>query len=91
MVTDPNDAFSRYGLALEYRARGDAEHAIAQLEELRRRTPEYVALYYALGGLYAEIGRADDARETYLAGIAVANAQGDGHARDELQDVLDTL
>ncbi len=91
VAADPDDAFSRYGLALEYRARGDAENAIAHLEDLRRRDANYVALYYALGGLYADAGRADDARSTYAAGISVARAHGDPHAASELQDALDAL
>lgn len=88
---DPNDAFARYGLALEYRGRGDHAEAIAQLEQLRARDPQYVALYYPLGGLYADAARPEDARSTYAAGIAVAQAQGDAHTAAELAEALELV
>ncbi len=88
---DPNDSFARYAVALEYASRKQPEQAIATLVELRQRDPEYVALYYQLGGLYALAERLEDAEETYRTGITVAIGQNDRHTAAELEAALDEL
>ncbi len=88
---NPDDSFSRYALALEYRSMGDMTAAIRELEELRKRDGNYIALYYQLGGLYAQEGQHENAREAYTAGISVARAANDMHTLSELQAALDEL
>ncbi|MFN3595826.1 MAG: tetratricopeptide repeat protein [Rubricoccaceae bacterium] len=85
---DPDDAFTRFALAQEYRKLGSLAEAIACFEALVEDQPDYVGTYYHLGALYEETGRADEARATYRSGIAVATRQGDAHARAELQSAL---
>jgi len=88
---DPNDSFARYAVALEYASRKQPVQAIATLVELRQRDPEYVALYYQLGGLYAAAERIEDAEETYRTGITVALRQNDRHTAAELEAAIDEL
>lgn len=76
---------------MEFRSRGDTPNAIIHLEELRRRDPNYLALYYPLGGLYADSGRRDDALGVYAAGIAVGRAQKEDHAVAELEEAREQL
>lgn len=85
---DPDDAFTRFALAQEYRKRGEPEEALDFFEGLVDDEPEYVGTYYHLGKLYEELGRRDEAISTYEHGIQVANAQRAVKARAELQDAL---
>lgn len=85
---DPTDAFSRFALAQELRWANQPEEALTVFEELVTDQPEYVGTYYHLGQLYEELGRLDDAIETYRTGIDRATDAGDLHARAELKTVL---
>jgi tetratricopeptide (TPR) repeat protein len=88
---DPNDSFSRYAVALEYASRRKYPAAIEQLDELRRRDPDYVALYYQLGDLQTKMEEWDLAEQAYTEGITVARRIGDTHTLSELQMALDEL
>lgn len=85
---DPDDPFTRFALAQEHVKRGDAPEALRFYEALVRDRPDYVGTYYHLAGLYRALGRDDDARATFQAGIAAATEAGDTHARAELQSAL---
>ncbi len=85
---DPNDPFTRFALAQEYRQRGRIEDARQMFESLVRDQPEYVGTYYHLGKVLAELGEDTAAQETFREGINRAAAAGDQHARAELQSAL---
>lgn len=85
---DPNDAFTIFALALEYRKRGDTTPAVSHFERLVREHPRYVGTYYHLGKLYEDLARPEDAVTTYEAGIQIAQDARDLHARAELQAAL---
>ena len=88
---NPNDAFARYGLALECaRLRGN-DAAVKQFEELLAAHPEYVPTYYQFGQLLAKLGKIAEAKKLLSDGILVAQRAGDMHARDETQAALDAL
>lgn len=84
----PDDAFPRYGLAMEYVKQGRFEEANAQFEELRRRHPDYLAAYYHHGMALARLGRKEEARRTWEEGIRVSTAKGDLHTRGEIEAAL---
>jgi tetratricopeptide (TPR) repeat protein len=91
LADDPNDPFLRYGLAMEHASAGDAPSAIRCFEELLRIAPDYVPAYVQAGQLYARLGRDDEAKATYRAGIEVARKkgdEGDRHAADEMESFL---
>jgi Tfp pilus assembly protein PilF len=90
LASNPRDSFSRYALALEYEGQGETERAVALLEELLRDDPSYVPAYQQLGYAYQKLGRRDDATAILTRGIEVATAQGDFHARSEMQEALDS-
>lgn len=87
----PNDAFARYGLALECAKGGDHEAAIAQLRQLLAEHPDYVAGYQQLGQFLARLARSEEARQTLTAGIAAAQRTGNQHARTEMEALLSEL
>jgi predicted Zn-dependent protease len=87
----PNEPFARYSLAMTYRSAGRAAEAIAEFEELRRRSPDYVPTYLMFGQVLEGSGRPADAARIYESGIAAAIRQNDFHARGELAQALDLL
>jgi tetratricopeptide (TPR) repeat protein len=88
LAEDPDDAFTRFALAQEYRQRGDLAEATRLFEDLVRDEPDYVGTYFHLGRVYEDAGRPDDAIRTYRAGIERATDARDLHARAELQGAL---
>ncbi len=91
VAANPQDAFARYGLALEFVKLGDDAAAAAQFSKLLELHPEYVASYFQYGQLLARLGRTDEAKRILSEGILVAQKAGDMHARDETQALLQSL
>jgi tetratricopeptide (TPR) repeat protein len=87
----PDNAFSRYGLAMEYVKAGDLEDAAAEFEKLLTRNPEYAAGYFHGGQNLEKLGRLDEARALYRKGIEVTAASGDSHTQSELSAALQML
>ena len=87
----PSDPFPRYGLAMEYKARGELGEAWKVFEELLAGFPDYVATYLMAGGTLVGLDRKDEAAEIYRKGIEVAQRRGDQHARRELESALAEL
>lgn len=88
---DPDGAFGRYGLAMEYVSAGDLEAAAEQFRTLLERNPGYAAAYFHGGQTLEKLGRTEDAKELYRRGIDVTRASGDGHTRSELEGALALL
>ena len=91
LVEKPDDAFARYGLALECVKLGDNSAADDHFKMLLAAHPGYVAGYFQYGQLLARVGRDDEARKLLSDGIVVASQAGDMHARDEMQAALTLL
>lgn len=91
LADNPNDAFARYGLAMELANSGDTAAALAEYEALVAANPEYVPAYQMAGQLLMNLGRDADARAWFDKGIAAARRAGNRHAESEMQGMLDTL
>jgi tetratricopeptide (TPR) repeat protein len=91
LAENPNDAFARYGLAMEYANAGDTATALAEYEKIVAATPDYVPAYQMAGQLLMNLGRDEDARAWLDRGIAAAQRTGNQHAASEMQGMLDTL
>lgn len=91
VAQNPTDSFSRYGLAMEYAARGNLEKAVEEFRQLLAVNPNYSAAYYHAGQALEKLGNLEDAREIYQRGIEAATRTGDLHTRSELQAALDLL
>lgn len=88
VAAHPQDAFGRYGLALECANSGDADTAAGHFEQLIAAHPDYVAGYFQYGQLLGRVGSIDKARATLLAGVDAARRVGDDHARSEMESAL---
>ena len=91
IAKSPNDPFPRYGLAMEWKGRGDVDQAWREFEVLLANFPDYVPTYLMAGGTLAALGRHAEARAVYQTGIDVATRRGDAHARGELVSALAEL
>lgn len=85
---DPDDAFTRFGLAREHLKRGNTDEARVLFEELVEEQPGYTGTYYHLGKLYERLSQPADAKATYRAGIAACEEQGAVKDASELRDAL---
>jgi len=84
----PDDAFSRYGLAMECMNSGDPSAANQHFRELLERNGEYVPAYLMYAQLLVRESRGEEARAILSSGIAAATRKGDAHARSELEALL---
>lgn len=85
------DPFAWYGLALEYKSRARFDEALQTFSALRNMAPEYVPMFLMCGQMLAELGRSEEARAWFEAGVAAAKAKGDAHALSELEGALAAL
>jgi len=85
------DPFHWYGLALEYQGAARDDDALRTFEKLRELHGAYVPQYLMHGQLLVKLGRKDDAKGCYEAGIAAAKKKGDDHALSELERELGNL
>jgi predicted Zn-dependent protease len=91
LTQNPNDAFARYGLAMEYSNQGDLDRALAEFSILLQATPDYTAGYFMAAQTLARAGRADEAKTMLTDGIASARRTGNLHAQGEMEGMLAEL
>jgi hypothetical protein len=87
----PDDAFSRYGLAMECMNSGDPSAADVHFRALIERNADYIPSYLMYGQLLARESRNDEARQILCNGMAAAAKKGDDHARSEMETLLNEL
>jgi predicted Zn-dependent protease len=87
----PDDAFSRYGLAMECMNNGDPAAADTHFRALLASTPEYIPAYLMYGQLLVRESRSSEAKQVLSNGIAAAAKKGDQHASSEMETLLNEL
>ena len=70
----PDDAFSRYGLAMECVNTGDTSAAESHFRELLQRNADYVPAYLMFAQMLVKQSRPDDARQILQQGISAGGA-----------------
>ena len=88
---DPNNAFARYGLAMEYANAGEFDRAHDEFKNLLTANPDYTAGYFMAAQTFVKAARNEDAKKMLLDGIACAQRKGDGHAEAEMQAMLEEI
>jgi tetratricopeptide (TPR) repeat protein len=86
---DPNDPFTIYALATEYRA-AEPLRAWEFYQKLLAEHPDYVGTYYHAGKLLEEFGKKDEAADVYRTGLTVSKRAGQQHAASELRQALNS-
>ncbi len=88
---NPDGAFARYGLAMEYRGLRQWDMAVATFADLMERHPDYAPAFLQYGATLQEMGRIEEAAEVFKRGIQVCQAQGETHAYEELEQAYAQL
>jgi tetratricopeptide (TPR) repeat protein len=88
---NPNDAFARYGLALEHSNQGNVELALEEFSKLLSAHPDYTAGYFMAAQTLARADRAAEARKILADGIASAKRTANAHAQSEMEAMLADL
>lgn len=91
LAQNPNDAFARYGLAMEYVKASRLEQAVAEFRAVLANDPNYCYAYFHGGQTLEKIGLVDEARKMYESGIDTAGLIGDRKALSELEAALELL
>ena len=91
LAENPNDAFARYGLAMEYSNQGKIEEAMQEFAKLLAVHPDYTAGYFMAAQTLVKADRMDEARKMLGDGILSARRTGNGHAQSEMEGMLADL
>ncbi len=93
LADDPDDAFLRYGLAMEHASAGDDAECVTVLNDLIARTTAnpYVPAFLQCGQALVRLDRTAEACEVLKVGIGAAARAGDTHAQGEMQGLLSSL
>ena len=88
---NPDDAFARYGLAMEYSKAGHTAQALAEFNKLLELHPDYSNGYFMAAQLLERSGRTPEARQMLEKGVEAARRTGNKHALSEMAGMLDEL
>ena len=88
---NPDDAFARYGLAMEHSKAGEVERALEEFAKLLSTHPDYTAGYFMAAQTLVSANRVDEAKKMLVEGISSARRTGNTHAQSEMTALLDEL
>lgn len=88
---DPKDVFLRYALAMELDSAGLLAESLAAYQQLMADQPPHVPSFFRAGQLLARMGESPQAAQTLQRGIEWARDQGDMHAAEEMNELLQSL
>jgi len=86
--SNPEDSFSKFALALEFKKQQNFNNAGILFEDILENDPGYVGVYYHLAKLYEERGQLNDAQKLYQRGIKIADKQDERRTKKELSEAL---
>jgi tetratricopeptide (TPR) repeat protein len=87
----PDDAFTRYALAMELRAADRREEAMVEFRLLIERSPDYTASYLMAGQCAEDLGDLAEAARIFRLGVAACTGAGDAHASQKCAEALADL
>jgi predicted Zn-dependent protease len=91
LAANPNDAFSRYGIALDCYREGDLTAADAHFSSLLQNHADYVPTYLMYAQMLSQNDRREEAKSVLARGIQAAAQAGNQHARSEMENLLAEL
>ncbi len=84
----PSDQTLRYMLALELEKEASHDRSIELFRQLMNDAVPYVPAFLMAGQQLARLGRIEEAKAAYRAGIDQATAQNNSHAAGEMAGFL---
>ncbi len=91
LTENPEDAFARYGLAMEYSKAGQIDEALKQYKTLVEKNPDYTPAYFMAAQTLASASRVPEAKRWLVDGISSASRTGNTHAQSEMTAMLEEL
>ncbi len=91
LATNPDDAFARYALGLEYSGAGEIDAALAEFRRLLAANPDYTNGYFMAAQTLVRADRNEEARALLQQGIECARRTRNQHAMSEMEGLLDEL
>ena len=91
LTENPEDAFARYGLAMEYSKAGQIEQALQEYKTLIEKNPDYTPPYFMAAQTLAAASRVDEAKRWLVDGVSSARRTGNAHAQSEMTAMLEEL
>ncbi|MGO9401999.1 MAG: tetratricopeptide repeat protein [Terriglobales bacterium] len=91
LTENPEDAFARYGLAMEYSKAGQTDQALQEYKTLIEKNPDYTPAYFMAAQMLASASRVDEAKRWLVDGIASARRTNNAHAQSEMTAMLEEL
>lgn len=88
---NPDDAFARYALGLEYSGAGDTDAALSEFDQLLAAHPNYTNGYFMAAQVLDRAGRLDQATAMLLKGMESARQANNRHALSEMEAMLEEL
>src|ERR1700686_3653245 len=88
LTANPNDAFARYGLAMECSKSGEVARALEEFQKLLAAHPDYTAGYFMAAQTLAKAERIEEAKIMLHDGIRSAQRTGNSHAQSEMEAML---
>lgn len=91
LAQNPDDAFARYGLAMEYSKAGEVERSLEEFGKLLAAHPDYTAGYFMAAQTLASANRVAEATKMLVEGISSARRTCNTHAQSEMTAMLEEL
>ncbi len=91
LAANPNDAFARYGLAMELVSQGKIPEALSAFDLCIASNPDYVPAYQMSAQTMAAQGDPAGAIARLHHGIAAASSTGNQHALAEMEALREEL
>ena len=91
LTENPEDAFARYGLAMEYSKAGQIERALSEYKTLIEKNPDYTPAYFMAAQTLAGASRVEEAKRWLVDGVSCARRTGNAHAQSEMTAMLEEL
>jgi len=91
LEANPNDAFARYALALEYSNCGENDAALAEFQRLLAAHPDYTNGYFMAAQTLVRANRTSEARGMLRDGVECARRARNQHALAEMEGMLDEI
>lgn len=88
LVSEPNDVFLNYALAMEFVSTNELKEADEQLKKVLSIKADYLPCFYQLGQLNEKLGNNDIALTFYKQGVDLAKSQNNNKALGELNEAI---